>query len=73
VLGAVEVGGRVAGEVGAAERARVRQREVDVGLLLHPHPQTAAAAVEHVPAGASIGAEEVQVVPGDLHARSVRR
>ena len=63
-LGPVEVGRRVVGEVGAAERGGVGQRQVHVGLLLEAERRAGAPAVEHVTTGATVVGQEVQVVAG---------
>src|SRR4051794_13737522 len=73
LLGPVEVGGRVAGEVGTPERRGVGKGEVHVGLLLDADLEGGAPALEHVTARTAVVGQEVQVVARDFHAGSVGR
>ena len=61
-LGAGEVGGRVAAEVGLEERRGPGQGQAEVRLALEPGDQPTARAVEQVPARGPVGGQEVEVI-----------
>ena len=73
MLRPVEIGGRIASQVGVSERSRVGEGQVHVAFLLEADRQICAATVEHVPAHRSVVAEEVQVVARDLDPGRIRR